>query len=125
MPSLASASVRQRLLSFRMQCFLPSLYKACSGHTKAYKCFAENLQTVHRKRAFSVCLVVDKCTIIFPFYMMTYIHNCIWWRYILSSYCSSVEEAGKLMANSGMRTHGELAANSLPIHGKFRKMVLH
>ncbi|PRP75212.1 hypothetical protein PROFUN_15854 [Planoprotostelium fungivorum] len=30
------------------------LYKACSGHTKAYKCFAENLQTDHRKQAFSV-----------------------------------------------------------------------
>ncbi|PRP72814.1 hypothetical protein PROFUN_17144, partial [Planoprotostelium fungivorum] len=43
-----------RLLSFRMQCFPPGLYKACSGHIKAYKCFAENLQTDHRKRAFSV-----------------------------------------------------------------------
>ncbi|PRP73880.1 hypothetical protein PROFUN_16474, partial [Planoprotostelium fungivorum] len=53
MPSLASASVRQRLLSFRMQCFLPSLYKACSEHTKAYKCFAENLQTDHMKQVFS------------------------------------------------------------------------
>ncbi|PRP83245.1 hypothetical protein PROFUN_09457 [Planoprotostelium fungivorum] len=29
------------------------LYKACSEHTKAYKCFAENLQTDHRKQAFS------------------------------------------------------------------------
>ncbi|PRP87270.1 hypothetical protein PROFUN_01532 [Planoprotostelium fungivorum] len=32
--------------------FLSSLYKACSEHTKAYKCFAENLQTDHRKQAF-------------------------------------------------------------------------
>ncbi|PRP72749.1 retrotransposable element protein, partial [Planoprotostelium fungivorum] len=54
MPLLASASVRQRLLSFRMQCFPPSLYKACFGHTKAYKCFAENLQTDDRKQAFSM-----------------------------------------------------------------------
>ncbi|PRP76215.1 hypothetical protein PROFUN_15209 [Planoprotostelium fungivorum] len=38
-----------------MQCFLPSLHKACSEHTKAYKCFAENLQTDDRKQAFSVC----------------------------------------------------------------------
>ncbi|PRP87549.1 hypothetical protein PROFUN_00760 [Planoprotostelium fungivorum] len=36
-----------------MQCFPPSLYKACSGDTKAYKCFAENLQTDDRKQAFS------------------------------------------------------------------------
>ncbi|PRP81349.1 hypothetical protein PROFUN_04584, partial [Planoprotostelium fungivorum] len=34
-------------------CFPPSLYRACSEHTKAYKCFAENLQTVHRKQVFS------------------------------------------------------------------------
>ncbi|PRP75208.1 hypothetical protein PROFUN_15850 [Planoprotostelium fungivorum] len=40
------------LLSFSVQKFPSSLYKACSGHTKAYKCFAENLQTDHRKQAF-------------------------------------------------------------------------
>ncbi|PRP74601.1 hypothetical protein PROFUN_15876 [Planoprotostelium fungivorum] len=55
MPSLASASMKQRLLSFSVQQFPPNLYKACSGHTKAYKCFAKNLQTDLRKQAFSVC----------------------------------------------------------------------
>ncbi|PRP75690.1 hypothetical protein PROFUN_15398 [Planoprotostelium fungivorum] len=42
-PLLASASVKQRLLSFSVQQFPPSLYKACSEHRKAYKYFAENL----------------------------------------------------------------------------------
>ncbi|PRP88947.1 putative gag/polymerase/env polyprotein, partial [Planoprotostelium fungivorum] len=54
MPSLASASMRHRLLSFSVQQFPPNLYKACSEHIKAYKCFAENLQTDHRKQAFKL-----------------------------------------------------------------------
>ncbi|PRP73776.1 hypothetical protein PROFUN_16525 [Planoprotostelium fungivorum] len=60
-PSLASASMRQRLLSFSVQQFPPSLYKACSDHTKAYKCFANNLQTDHRNQALSISAVLKDC----------------------------------------------------------------
>ncbi|PRP73030.1 hypothetical protein PROFUN_16963, partial [Planoprotostelium fungivorum] len=52
MPSLASVSVRHRLLSFSVQQFPHNLYKSCSGHIKAYKSFLKNLQTDHRKQAF-------------------------------------------------------------------------
>ncbi|PRP74211.1 hypothetical protein PROFUN_16296 [Planoprotostelium fungivorum] len=43
-----------QLRTVSVQEFSPRLYKACSGRTKAYKCFAENLQTDHNKQAFSV-----------------------------------------------------------------------
>ncbi|PRP76309.1 hypothetical protein PROFUN_14415 [Planoprotostelium fungivorum] len=49
----------QTLISLCLLC--SDFYLVCK-HTKAYKCFAENLQTDHRKQAFSVCLVVGKCT---------------------------------------------------------------
>ncbi|PRP74824.1 hypothetical protein PROFUN_09524 [Planoprotostelium fungivorum] len=51
-----------------MQQFPPNLYKACSEHTKAYKCFAKNLQTDHRKQAFSVWRVVEKWSNIHFYY---------------------------------------------------------
>ncbi|PRP73601.1 hypothetical protein PROFUN_16597 [Planoprotostelium fungivorum] len=40
------------LCLYEAQATIFYLYKACSEHKKAYKCFAENLQTDHRKQAF-------------------------------------------------------------------------
>ncbi|PRP75854.1 hypothetical protein PROFUN_14390, partial [Planoprotostelium fungivorum] len=42
------------LCLYEAQATIFYLYKACSEHTKAYKCFANNLQTDHRKQALSV-----------------------------------------------------------------------
>ncbi|PRP73028.1 hypothetical protein PROFUN_17014, partial [Planoprotostelium fungivorum] len=46
------------------------LHKTSTEHTNAYKCFAEDYQTEHRRQAFSARRVVEKWTIIFPFTMM-------------------------------------------------------
>ncbi|PRP72888.1 hypothetical protein PROFUN_17108, partial [Planoprotostelium fungivorum] len=56
-PSVTSRMVWQ---DFEKQ-FPPNLYKACSGHTKAYKCFAKNLQTDLRKQAFKTVVTIAVC----------------------------------------------------------------
>jgi len=46
------------------------LHKASTECANPYKCFAEDYQTEHRRRAFSTRRVVEKWTIIPPFTMM-------------------------------------------------------
>ncbi|PRP73713.1 hypothetical protein PROFUN_16661 [Planoprotostelium fungivorum] len=67
--------------------FPPRLHKASSERANAYKCFAEDYQTEHRRQAFSARRVVDKSAIIPPFTMMLASCDLIWFFRLVVKWC--------------------------------------